>query len=57
MAISKYVLGNNYEYYNTFKHYLKPYSKKESHDAVDVLASNLNQIRKSLEEVSYLGKK
>jgi hypothetical protein len=57
MAISKYVLGNNYEYYNTFKHYLKPYSKKESHDAVDVLASNLNQLRNYLEEVSYLGKK
>lgn len=57
MAISKYVLGNNYEYYNTFKHYLKPYLKKESHDDVDVLASNLDQIRKSLEEVSYLGKK
>lgn len=57
MAISKYVLGNNYEYYNTFKHYLKPYSKKESHDAVDLLASNLDQIRKGLEEFSYLGKK
>lgn len=39
MAISKYVLGNNYEYYNIFKHYLKPYSKKESHDAVDVIGS------------------
>ena len=57
MAISKYVLGNNYEYYNTFKHYLKPYSKKESHDAVDLLASNLDQIRKGLEDFSYLGKK
>lgn len=56
MAISKYVLGNNYEYYNTFKHYLKPYSKKESHDAVDLLASNLDLIRKGLEEFSYLGK-
>lgn len=57
MAISKYVLGNNYEYYNTFKHYLKPYSKKESHDAVDVIASNLDRIRKGLEEFSYLGNK
>lgn len=50
MAISKYVLGNNYEYYNTFKHYLKPYSKKESHDAADLLASNLSTIRKYLDE-------
>lgn len=56
MAISKYVLGNNYEYYNTFKHYLKPYSKKESHDAADVIANNLSTIRNYLEEVSYLGK-
>lgn len=57
MAISKYVLGNNYEYYNTFKHYLKSYSKKESHDAADVIANNLSTIRNYLEEVSYLGKK
>ena len=57
MAISKYVLGNNYEYYNTFKHYLKPYSKKESHDAVDVIANNLSTIRNYLDEIGSLGNK
>lgn len=57
MAISKYVLGNNYEYYNIFKHYLKPYSKKESHDAVDVIANNLSTIRNYLDEIGSLGNK
>ena len=28
MAISKKHMGNNYEYYNTFKHWLKVYDKK-----------------------------
>lgn len=37
--------------------YHSPNSKKKSHDAVDLLASNLDQIRKGLEEFSYLGKK
>lgn len=57
MAISKYVLGNNYEYYNTFKHYLKPYSKKESPDAVDVIANSLSAIRKYLDDPGSLGNK
>lgn len=55
MAISKYVLGNNYEYYNTFKHYLKPYSKKESPDAVDVIANSLSAIRKYPDDPGSLG--
>ena len=49
MAISKKVLGGNYDYYNTFKKYLKKYEKQALNPflqaALDKICESVNQVK------------